>query len=200
MHHDRDVEPERRGTLGQNGQHATQIRFPQAVEGLSGPLGYPGAQRAVHPRTGLPDQGRQTGGVISTVAAAYAKHRDLCRRIPRLHLEYFPAYAPELNPDEAVWALLKGKLAKGRPDDIRELEDDLQKEFRLLAGSQSNLLHSAIGSALFFALSIALLMIRPIGPPGIDARQGVPHGDRDGLTPHWERTHASDNRRSVWRK
>jgi len=65
--------------------------------------------------------------------------RDLCQRIPRLHLEYFPSYAPDLNPDEAVWALLKGKLANGRPDDLRELEEDLQKEFRQLAGSQSKL-------------------------------------------------------------
>jgi len=44
--------------------------------------------------------------------------RELSRRIPRLHLEYFPSYAPDLNPDEAVWALLKGKLANGRPDDL----------------------------------------------------------------------------------
>jgi len=65
--------------------------------------------------------------------------RELCIRIPRLHLEYFPAYAPDLNPDEAVWALLKGKLANGRPDDIHELEEDLTNEFRLLAGSQTNL-------------------------------------------------------------
>ncbi len=28
--------------------------------------------------------------------------RDLCRRFPRLRLEAFPSYAPELNPDEGV--------------------------------------------------------------------------------------------------
>jgi transposase len=27
---------------------------------------------------------------------------------PRLHLEHLPAYAPELNPDEGVWASWKG--------------------------------------------------------------------------------------------
>ncbi len=46
---------------------------------------------------------------------------DLCRRIPRLRLEYFPAYAPELNPDEGVWALTKARLANGSPDDRYDL-------------------------------------------------------------------------------
>ena len=40
---------------------------------------------------------------------------DLCRRYPRLHIEYFPGYAPELNPAEGVWILMKGKLANGGP-------------------------------------------------------------------------------------
>jgi len=62
--------------------------------------------------------------------------RQLCRSYPRLHVQYFPGYAPELNPDEAVWALLKGKLANGRPDDLEELADRLQNEFRNVARSQ----------------------------------------------------------------
>ncbi len=47
--------------------------------------------------------------------------RDFSRRFPRLHLEHFPAYAPELNPDEGVWRLAKARLANGRPDDVDEL-------------------------------------------------------------------------------
>jgi transposase len=43
--------------------------------------------------------------------------RALCAEFPRLHLERFPPYAPELNPDEGVWTLAKGRLANGRPDD-----------------------------------------------------------------------------------
>jgi transposase len=31
----------------------------------------------------------------------------VCARLPRLHLEYFPPYAPELNPVEQVWSYLK---------------------------------------------------------------------------------------------
>ena len=47
--------------------------------------------------------------------------RELCRRHPRLHLEFLPPYAPELNPDEAVWADAKARLANGRPDDLDTL-------------------------------------------------------------------------------
>jgi transposase len=46
---------------------------------------------------------------------------ELLRRNPRLHIEHFPAYSPELNPDEGVWALMKRRLANSRPDHIDEL-------------------------------------------------------------------------------
>ena len=46
---------------------------------------------------------------------------ELCDRHQRLHLEHFPSYAPELNPDEGVWSLAKSALANGRPDDIEDL-------------------------------------------------------------------------------
>ena len=42
-------------------------------------------------------------------------------RYPRLHVERFPGYAPELNPDEFVWAHFKATLANGRPDNLTEL-------------------------------------------------------------------------------
>ena len=65
--------------------------------------------------------------------------RDLCRRFPRLHIEHFPPYAPDLNPDEGVWSLLKSKLANGCPEDIQDLAGRLQEEFRHLEASQSKL-------------------------------------------------------------
>ncbi len=74
--------------------------------------------------------------------------RNLCRSYPRLHVEYFPGDAPELNPDEAVWALLKGKLANGRPDDLEKLADRLQSEFRNVAQSQPAL-HGCIRQSGF---------------------------------------------------
>lgn len=51
--------------------------------------------------------------------------RELCRDFGRLHIEALPPYAPELNPDEGVWASLKGVLANGCPDDVDELARDL---------------------------------------------------------------------------
>jgi transposase len=65
--------------------------------------------------------------------------RDLCRRYKRLHLERFPPYAPELNPDEGVWAALKNTLANGRPDDIDELCQHLLDEIQSLQHSQATL-------------------------------------------------------------
>lgn len=54
----------------------------------------------------------------------------------RLHLVPFPAYAPELNPDEGVWNHLKKSLANGRPDARSELMDVLAAEVCRLAASQ----------------------------------------------------------------
>jgi transposase len=47
--------------------------------------------------------------------------QDFLHRHPRLHVESFPAYAPELNPDEQVWNHCKAALANGRPDNLDEL-------------------------------------------------------------------------------
>jgi len=78
---------------------------------------------------------------------------DLCRRFPRLCLKYFPPYAPELNPEEGAWGLLKGALGNGRPDDIQDLAEQLQQEFRGLARSQPKLRGCIQQSGLPFYLS-----------------------------------------------
>lgn len=51
--------------------------------------------------------------------------RKLLRQHPRLRIEHFPSYAPELNPDEGVWSLAKRELANGCPHDIEELMNDV---------------------------------------------------------------------------
>jgi transposase len=61
---------------------------------------------------------------------------ELLAHTSRLHLEPFPSYAPELNPDEGVWHLLKNTLANGRPDTQAELMDVLSEEICNLASSQ----------------------------------------------------------------
>lgn len=62
--------------------------------------------------------------------------QELLARTTRLHLEPFPPYAPELNPDEGVWNHLKRTLANGRPDSKEELMDVLSAEICGLATSQ----------------------------------------------------------------
>jgi transposase len=51
--------------------------------------------------------------------------RTLCARHRRLQLERFPAYAPELNPDEQVWNHFKAHLANGCPSTLDDLLEDL---------------------------------------------------------------------------
>lgn len=61
---------------------------------------------------------------------------DFCGKYPRLHLESLPAYAPELNPIEALWHAAKHPLANGRPDNIPELGCDLLASLRKACASQ----------------------------------------------------------------
>ncbi len=84
------------------------------------------------------------GGSIHRGAAV----RALLGRAPRLHLERFPALAPELNPDEGVWAHMKNALANGRPDTVDELLDALCKAACKVRGSQSLLRGFVNGSDL----------------------------------------------------
>lgn len=74
--------------------------------------------------------------------------KELERKRERLHIEYLPAYAPELNPDEGVWSQLKSQLANGRPDDVEELEDHLLYSLGDIGASQSRLRACVHGSQL----------------------------------------------------
>jgi len=83
---------------------------------------------------------RQIRGHLIVLLDNGAVHRsdpvqELLARTRRLHLVSFPAYAPELNPDEGVWNHLKRTLANGRPDTQTELMDVLADEVCRLAAS-----------------------------------------------------------------
>ena len=68
--------------------------------------------------------------------------RELLRRNRRLRLERLPAYAPDLNPVEAVWGWLKwGRLANFVPDDLADL-DDWIAEFLITLKHDSKLLRA----------------------------------------------------------
>jgi hypothetical protein len=61
----------------------------------------------------------------SISSSSVAPLRKLLSRNPRLHLEHFPSYAPELNFDKGVWSLAKRELANSRPDHVDELMEDI---------------------------------------------------------------------------
>jgi transposase len=70
--------------------------------------------------------------------------RTWLRRCRRLHLEYLPSYAPELNPNEYGWGYLKNHpLANACPPDVDALDARVRAEAHAVAGRQ-NLLRSFV--------------------------------------------------------
>jgi len=60
-----------------------------------------------------------------------AATRSASRRLENIHLEWLPAYAPELNPVEPRWSHTKfGKLANFVPDDTRPLKRSVRSELK----------------------------------------------------------------------
>jgi transposase len=62
--------------------------------------------------------------------------KEFVRQHNRLHVHRFPAYAPELNPDEFVWTKAKLGLANGVPKDIVELASRLRRTIHRVRRSQ----------------------------------------------------------------
>lgn len=69
-------------------------------------------------------------------------------RCPRLHVEWFPGYAPELNPDELVWAHFKATLANGQPANLVALERTLCRITNDVRGRPALLRSFVTGSEL----------------------------------------------------
>jgi transposase len=69
--------------------------------------------------------------------------RQFVRAHPRLQIEEFPGYAPELNPAEYVWCQSDSALANSRPEELTELKALLVATKRRLRNSQ-DLLWSCI--------------------------------------------------------
>ncbi|MBZ0252465.1 MAG: transposase [Candidatus Methylomirabilis sp.] len=65
--------------------------------------------------------------------------RALLARVRRLRIEWLPPYAPELNPDEGVWAQAKSALANGAPRDRDEISATLAAALLDLRRSQRRL-------------------------------------------------------------
>ena len=74
--------------------------------------------------------------------------RELCARTKRLHLQRFPAYAPEFNPDEGVWKLAKQRLANGQAHDLPELMVAVIESLETIRANRRNLRGCITHSAL----------------------------------------------------
>jgi len=67
---------------------------------------------------------------------------------PRLDVERFPKYAPELNPVEFVWTQTKRRLANSSPQGARELQGMVLDEFDQIHDSQRLLKSCILASEL----------------------------------------------------
>jgi transposase len=72
----------------------------------------------------------------------------LLEQTPRLQVEHFPSYTPELNPDEGVWALSKRELANSCPDNVEELTEDITRSINGIRISQAKLRGCIVQSEL----------------------------------------------------
>ena len=76
------------------------------------------------------DQGQiHKGPIIDQVRADH----------PRLHTEWFPKYAPELNPAEQIWNEFKGHTANSLPRDKRDIRNSLHANARRVRRSQARM-------------------------------------------------------------
>lgn len=67
---------------------------------------------------------------------------------PGLHTEFFPKYAPELNPVEQVWNDFKGHTANGLPLDKPDIRNSLHANKRRVQHSQDKLRSLILASEL----------------------------------------------------
>jgi len=81
-----------------------------------------------------------------------APAEQLLREHRRLRIEYFPSYAPQLNPDEGVWSLAKRELANSCPNDVDELMEDILGSIDGIRNSQQELCGCIAQSELRFSL------------------------------------------------
>ena len=67
---------------------------------------------------------------------------------PRLHTQFFPKYAPELNPAEQVWNEFKGRTANSLPLDKQDIRNSLHANKRRVQRSQDKLRSLILASEL----------------------------------------------------
>ena len=72
----------------------------------------------------------------------------LQRKFPRLHLERFPAYAPELNPVEWIWKVFNDRTANSLLRDKQHIRQRLHANKRRVSRTQEKLRSFVLASDL----------------------------------------------------
>lgn len=62
--------------------------------------------------------------------------KEYLKKNPRIHVEEFPGYAPELNPAEYIWNHADRDLSNTAAEDLHQLQNLLAKSARKLSNSQ----------------------------------------------------------------
>jgi putative transposase len=75
-------------------------------------------------------------------------NRQVLEDYPRLLPEWFPKYAPELNPVEQVWNDFKGHTANSLPLDKQDIRNSLHANTRRVRRSQDKLRSLILASEL----------------------------------------------------
>ena len=81
-------------------------------------------------------------------ARELVRSQQLLRQHSRLHIEHFPSYASELNPDEGVWSLAKRALANSCPNNVEELVEDVIRSINAIRISTQKLRGCILQSGL----------------------------------------------------
>jgi len=74
--------------------------------------------------------------------------RQVLDGYPRLQAEFFPKYAPELNPAEQVWNDFKSHTANSLPLDKQDIRNSLHANKRRVRRSQDKLRSLILASKL----------------------------------------------------
>jgi putative transposase len=72
----------------------------------------------------------------------------ILKKNPRLYIEWFPGYAPELNPVEQIWNDFKGHTANSLPLNKQDLRIALHNNKRRVLSSQTKLESFVLSSKL----------------------------------------------------
>lgn len=73
---------------------------------------------------------------------------EICKRYKRLHVEWFPGYAPELNPAEQIWNDFKGHSANSLFRDKQDIRLNLHSNTSRVRRSQAKLRSFILSSDL----------------------------------------------------